>query len=381
MTDISSLLTGAEPSTFIQPKRLKALLKNLINIYSPHGKENEICEFLYEYLKKAGLPVIKQQVEEDRYNILLIPETAETSVVFLGHIDTVNAPDFDNYKYKEKTKDRIYGLGASDMKSGVASMIEAFITYRSLYRESLPAALALVVGEEENGDGTIQFLDEYHFPYAIVGEPSELKPCFSHYGYIEANIVTRGKRMHASLAKSGVNAIYEMLQLVLKIMNYIKTSRSEVVYNIRNLSSSQTGFVVPEFCEVWLDFHLPPHSPIESIIYEIEEIFNKERKEKPHFDGSIHFTYIHAGYELPTKGDFFDRVKAIYEKRGLPFDASDFRSHSDANLLWEAGIRPILLGPGQLEMAHIPGESVSFNEVVGAAEIYFDFLQSLRQPL
>jgi hypothetical protein len=55
-----------------------------------------------------------------------------------------------------------------------------------------------------------------------------------------------------------------------------------------------------------------------------------------------------------------------------------FPSHSDANLLWAAGVKPILLGPGQLEHAHAPEERVSFPQVLQAAEIYLDLMTALE---
>lgn len=363
----------------IQPTRLRSLLKNMIDIYSPHGKEKEICDFLYHYLKKHGLPVIRQYVEEDRENILVIPDVAEPQLVLLGHIDTVPAPDFENYKYHITSRDRdtINGLGAADMKGGCAAMIEAYIHQWHQHPNHLPAALALVVGEESNGDGTTTFLSEYSFPYAIVGEPTNLTPCFSHYGYIEANISTRGKRIHASLASAGINAIEVMMHQLLKIMDYLKTHRPEVIYNIRNLSSSHTGFVVPEYCEVFIDFHVPPHSAIDNIIYELEDLFAKEEQGKSDFNAAIHFTYIHAGYDLPEKGKFYDTLQHIYQTEKLPFEPGSFRSHSDANLLWAAGIRPLLIGPGQLEVSHMPDEFVPFQQVLQATHIYRHLLESL----
>lgn len=48
-----------------------------------------------------------------------------------------------------------------------------------------------------------------------------------------------------------------------------------------------------------------------------------------------------------------------------------FTSHSDANQLWTAGVKPVILGCGRLEKAHSPDEDVSFEQVLGAAEIYF----------
>ena len=53
---------------------------------------------------------------------------------------------------------------------------------------------------------------------------------------------------------------------------------------------------------------------------------------------------------------------------------ADFRSHSDANQLRAAGVKPLVLGPGQLEQAHTQDESVSFAQVRRAADLYLAFL-------
>jgi acetylornithine deacetylase len=47
-----------------------------------------------------------------------------------------------------------------------------------------------------------------------------------------------------------------------------------------------------------------------------------------------------------------------------------FRSHSDGNLFFAAGVKPLILGPGSLETAHTPDERVAFDEVSCAARIY-----------
>jgi len=47
-----------------------------------------------------------------------------------------------------------------------------------------------------------------------------------------------------------------------------------------------------------------------------------------------------------------------------------FRSHSDGNLFFAAGVKPLILGPGSLETAHTPDEQVEFNDVFNAARVY-----------
>ncbi|PIU32475.1 MAG: peptidase M20, partial [Syntrophobacteraceae bacterium CG07_land_8_20_14_0_80_61_8] len=43
----------------------------------------------------------------------------------------------------------------------------------------------MVVGEEEEGDGARRLVRDHHFPWAVIGEPTDLKIGLSHFGYLE----------------------------------------------------------------------------------------------------------------------------------------------------------------------------------------------------
>jgi acetylornithine deacetylase len=221
---------------------------------------------------------------------------------------------------------------------------------------------------------------DYHFPWALIGEPTDLKPCLTHYGYLEIQLATKGDRLHASLARQGRNAIQDMLRTLLQISGYLGQNRPEVVYSIRDVYSSGGGFVVPDGCEAWLDVHLPPTAPITEITMEIEELMSRYCRENPSLDAAVRFPTVHAGFELPEKGAFIHALKAVFEDRGLPWEPLAFPSHSDANHLWTAGVKPVMLGCGQLEKAHCPDESIAFSQVVSAAEIYLQFALQLLAP-
>jgi len=360
----------------IQPQRLKQLLHRLIDIYSPSGKEEDILAFLHGYLKRHRVPVVRQPVDDHRYNLVVMPPETDTRLALMGHLDTIGAYDLDHYGYEEQD-DLVIGLGAADMKGGCAAMVEAYLTLWECGSLRPPAALALVVGEEEEGDGAEQLVKDFDFPWAIIGEPTNLKPCLGSFGYLEVQICTTGKRRHPSLANMKRNPIESMLRLILQITRYMERERSEAVYNVRDLFSSQVGFAVPDRCEAWLDIHLPPASPIGEIVVELEEIFTSESKEDPDLDATLRFPTIDAGYELPAKGPVVEILNTIFSKRSLPWEPQAFRSHSDANQLFEAGVLPFLLGPGRLQDAHAPDESVSFQQVCLAAELYLDLLVSL----
>lgn len=360
----------------IQPERLKALLQKLIDIYSPTGKEEQILGYVGGYLKRHGLNPLRQPLDDNRYNLLVLPENADTApLVFIGHIDTVIAYDLDDYQFEEEG-DRIIGLGAADMKGGCAAMIEAFLAFRET-RSAIPAALALVVGEEEEGDGADALLEEYHFPWAVVGEPTNLTPCLSHFGYLELQLKTFGKRRHASLAGRGDNAVALMLKALLGLTEYLDARHPDVVSNIRDIFTSRAGFAVPDGAEAWIDLHLPPVAPLGEIATELEEQFAAVCDDKSALCGQFRVTTVDYGYELPSRGDMVSRLQEIFAGRQRAWTTETFRSHSDANQLWAAGVKPIILGPGRLDQAHIPEESVSFRQVCEAASIYLDLLHAL----
>lgn len=353
----------------INPKRLRRLLKRLLDIYSPSGKEEDVVDYLHTYMKRHRLPVTRQDVDENRQNLIVSFSERDPDLAFIGHVDTVSAYELDEFGAQEKG-DVIKGLGAADMKGACAAMVEAFTCLVEQGMTEAPLALALVVGEEEKGDGAEALLKDFRFPWAIIGEPTDLKPCLKHYGYLEIRLNTRGRRLHASLARKGGNAVELLLRILLRLSRYLEQESRKLIYNIRDLYSSGGGFVVPDGCEAWVDVHLPPTAPVSEITLEIEELVAGESRDVPSTEASVHFAMVHSGYELPEKGRVIEALKASFADRALSWEPLAFPSHSDANQLWTAGVKPIILGCGRLEKAHSPDEDVRFEQVLGAAEIY-----------
>jgi acetylornithine deacetylase len=366
-----------DKSMEVQPDRLKNLFKNLVNIYSPTGKEEEILKYAEKYLKNQNLPVNKQEVDDNRFNLVVLPaKIDEIALFFVGHLDTVTAHDLDNYGFREE-EDTIFGLGSADMKAGCAAMMEAFTVMAEREEAFPPVGLALVVDEEEDNKGIKTLVDEYSFPWAIVGEPTGLIPCLGHYGYLEIMLRTQGKRAHSAMPELGQNAIENMLKLLLLITEYISSRIHGLVYNIRELSGFPGGFVVPDSCEAWLDLHLPPNSRIDMLKTEFEELLEVARKKISNLDVQLNFEDTHSGYQISPERPLVKKLKEVYEKMSLPWEVQDFRSHSDGNVLWSAGVDPIILGPGRLETAHTAKESVLFHQVLKAAQLYVNFALSL----
>jgi acetylornithine deacetylase len=363
--------TGAGPE--VRPDRLKKLLRDMVDIYSPSGKEEEILQFTEDYLKAAGLNVKKQPVDENRHNLVVLPpKTDEVDLCFVGHLDTVTAHDLDDFGFHEED-DKATGLGTCDMKSGCAAMIEAFTVLAEKKGKFPSVGMALVVGEEEESDGAKTLVREIRFPWAVVAEPTNMVPCLGHYGYLEVLLRTRGKKAHSSMPELGQNAIENMLKLLLQVTGYATSGASGLVYNIRQLSGFPGGFVVPDTCEAWLDLHLPPDSRMDVLKAELEHLVEDAGKEIPNLDAYIRFENTQSGYRISQERPLVRRLRDVCKGMRVAWETQDFRSHSDGNVLWGAGVDPIIFGPGRLETAHTPEESVNFKQVVQAAQLYLNF--------
>jgi acetylornithine deacetylase len=357
----------------INPDRLRKTLFDLIDIYSPSGKEEDIQLYLEGVLKGAGFAVERQEVEEDRYNLLVTMGQEAPRLYLVGHVDTVAAWDLDHFGPLE-SESVIRGLGSADMKGGCAAMVETWLALSEALSSSElpPVGLLLVVGEEESGDGSSVFLDTCRPPWVIIGEPTGLLACFAHYGYLEADLVTRGRRSHSSLPELGHNAVESMLRVLLQLGNdpYFRREESDIVYSIRELISSREGFVVPDRCETWIDLHLPPDKDPFFVQKKILQIVSTADRLIPDLDLKVDFYYESNGYNLGTDNILAGILPEIYKRLGIPLHLDAFRSHSDGNLFFAAGTRPLILGPGSLETAHTPEEQVIFSEVLSAARIY-----------
>ena len=356
----------------IDATRLKKNLIDMIDIYSPSGKEEDIQLFLEQQLVATGTQVRRQTVEEERFNLIATMGSERPDLYLVGHVDTVPAWDIDEYAATEEWG-VIRGLGSADMKGGCAAMVEAWTALATLPEEQRPSlGLLLVVGEEENGDGSTRFLEEYCPQSVIIGEPTALLPAFDHYGYMEVTLITQGRRIHSSLPELGHNAIESMLRVLLQIERAaaLRQHAGKLVYSIREMSSSRAGFVVPDRCEAMIDLHLSPDLSPATVRSAIEKTLEKATTTIKDLDLEAFFDFEAGGYRINPQDRTIAILEEIYPRLNLPLHLVPFRSHSDGNLFYQAGSKPLILGPGSLETAHTADEQTSFAEVEAAARIY-----------
>ncbi|MDY0191770.1 MAG: M20/M25/M40 family metallo-hydrolase [Desulfuromonas sp.] len=356
----------------IDPQRLQRTLMEMIDIYSPSGKEEDVQLYIENLLTTAGVTVHRQEVENERFNLIATMGSAQPQLYLVGHVDTVAAWDIEEYAAVEEWG-VVRGLGSADMKGGCAAMIEAWLALATLPEEHRPSVgLLLVVGEEENGDGSERFLQDCQPEWVVIGEPTSMLPAFKHFGYMEIALITQGRRIHSSLPELGHNAIESMLRVLLHIERspLFGPEPSKLVYSIREMSSSRAGFVVPDRCETMIDLHLSPDTDPAIVHKELDNVMERARNSIKGLDLECSFDFEASGYELDLNNQLMTTLEEAYPRLNLPLNFVPFRSHSDGNLFYQAGTKPLIIGPGSLETAHTAEEQTTVAEVEAAARIY-----------
>lgn len=152
--------TGVRPATrAVDSEELGRLIGELIDIPSPTGAEEAAALYLADRLEKAGLKPILQEVEPGRLNVVarLRGDGSGPNMLYVGHLDTTWAGDEEGIAdlgpgFKPRAVsdgDWIHGMGAYNMKSGLAAMVYAVETVARHEPAGLKGdlILAAVVGE------------------------------------------------------------------------------------------------------------------------------------------------------------------------------------------------------------------------------------------
>jgi succinyl-diaminopimelate desuccinylase len=146
---------------FIRKKELVDLTTRLVQLptENPPGNEKAAAQFLKPLLSMMGFRVKILLSPQGRWNLIAERRWGKDgrTLIFNGHLDVVPAGDPSQWKYPpfqgKLHKGRIYGRGASDMKSGIASFIHALsmIDRSKIHLHQGAVILHLVSDEESHG--------------------------------------------------------------------------------------------------------------------------------------------------------------------------------------------------------------------------------------
>lgn len=208
------------------------------------GKQDEqpVANFIWNYCKKniPWLALTRQYIGKGRCNIIA-KNCNNPSFVFISHMDTVLPQGNAKNRFIPRiVADRLYGLGACDMKGGLAASICAV----QKAGPSTNAALIFDCDEEYYFKGALAFTKEYALRprMAIFPEPTDLRIVSGCRGIVEITFLVKGKTAHAGTPQNGRNAITLSVELV-NALEKILFNKNESVQTTVNLSSMQGGII------------------------------------------------------------------------------------------------------------------------------------------
>jgi succinyl-diaminopimelate desuccinylase len=374
---------------YIRKKQLLELTRQLIQIptENPPGNEKRIALFLKPILSKMGFRVKTVLSPKGRWNIIAERSWGKGGrrLIFNGHLDVVPVGDPSQWQYSpyqgKLKKGRIYGRGASDMKSGIASFLQAISMIDRSKTDLHHGAveLHLVSDEESHGHQGMGFLTQRGLirgDAALVGEPSNLDPVIAQKGALWLKISTIGKSAHGSRPDLGVNAIGKMK----KVMDQLNSTLIEKEHPLLgkptiNIGTIQGGTkinIVPDRCEIEVDRRMLPSEKREEVSRGIIEILDSVQSQDPSFQCRMEEIDFAEPSEIDTKEEIVRiAMDAIQEVRGERPKIKGFSGFTDARFyINQCHIPTLILGPGGVDQSHTANESVEVDALVQAAHIY-----------
>ncbi len=312
------------------------LLRKLVEIKSPSGREDELASFLISYLKKLGLKT------EFEYNVVVNPD-AEFWLV--THMDTVTPKT--GFKFDGRYA---YGTGVCDAKGSIAAILLALEKLKKL-NIGLNTGIAFFREEEETGKGSEKFTREYSGK-AVVMEPTSLKIAATHYGTLEVLVRIKGKPAHGSMPEYGKNAIENAIE-------FVKRFKKVHDFTILEMRGGSDEYAIPDSCEVRLDFLLEPDesaSALKEVL--LDTVMGCGDVEI--LEETNGFTSINSAKDL---------LETAIKKAGLKAGYAAMPSWTDAVNLKNAGWDVVVWGPGELAYCHTPFERISIEEIVKASRV------------
>src|SRR5205823_5911400 len=147
--------------------------------------EEGVARHVAEWCAAAGLEVVVEEVAPGRPNVVALARGSGggRSLLLNAHTDTVGVAGMEAPFSARMEEDRLYGRGAYDMKGSLAEAMVAAARARRLGLRG-DVILAAVVDEEVGSIGTERLVEVTRADAAIVAEPTDLRVCAAHKGFL-----------------------------------------------------------------------------------------------------------------------------------------------------------------------------------------------------
>jgi len=379
------------------PNPIVAFAQQLVRTISYSGKEQAVANLIAEKMRALNF----DHVIIDRLGSVLgrIGKGSQ-SILFESHTDTVQVNDGENWQHPPFcggiSDGYLCGRGAVDMKSAIAASIYAAVAARDAgYLNDKSIYISCSVFEEDcDGEGINAMLEDGLLApnVAIICEPSSNRIVTGHNGKAQIIIKTHGISAHGSAPEKGVNAVYEMADIIKRVeithqnIHPIAGKKGSLV--LSGISSQAVSLnAVPDVCQIYLDRRTVPGETKDKIISEINAIIAGKNarweidtvKRKAWTGETIRYRPFHQPWEIdqshPLVQACIDAFSTVFNRAPDPFGFWDFSTNAVA--LIDHGIPCVGFGPGHPKMAHMRDEKCPIPQILQAYDFYRELINCL----
>ncbi|HSH36452.1 M20 family metallopeptidase [Schnuerera sp.] len=383
------------------------LLSDLIKIYSPYFEEDEIMEFTYNWLKERKIPVKYHKYSEDKVtkfqgtNVVgnIKGQEGGLKILLNGHLDTVTiSQGWTKDPLKPTIEgDRLFGLGALDMKGGSAAIMIALEAFVRNVKDFKGEIVYTLVSDEEGPyglgtDATILDGLTENIDFSIVAEPSSGFAdiefpclCLGARGGYNYKVNLYGKSSHAAAPEFGIDAILDGAKLIcelgkVELKQDPQLGKGSLV--VIETSGGGAACSVAEKASFTVFRHVVRGEDKEFLIKEVKEAAKKanikseytiEFRDVPH-DGVDGFKPYTVDEENPFTKELQETIKKVTGTYGT---IAYFSSMGDFNYLGTRTDAPVFIFGPYGKNYHSPDEWVSIDSLVKTSQVIYDLLVKL----
>ena len=349
----------------IDESYLQQTLMDLVRIdssnplLSPSGKgEAEIGAYVAKALRKLGLEVMVDEIAPGRVNVVgVLPGAGGgKSLLLNAHLDTVGFDGMTIDPLNPEIRDgRLYGRGSQDMKASMAAMMAAA---KALIDAGIqPAGDLLVTGvaDEEYGSiGMEALVKNYRADAAIVTEPTDMKLCRAHRGFIWFDVETFGVAAHGSRYRDGVDANMRMGRFLARLEGLAEQLVQRPPHPLAGppslhaalIQGGQEISIYAAHCKLQIERRTIPGETVDSAAAELQALIDELVAEDPTFKATLRPTFWREPFEVDETAGIVQALDAVMTaKTGQHPEHTGQTFWTDAALLAAAGIESVLLGP------------------------------------
>ncbi len=326
--------------------------------------------FACEILPLEGFP--------GKANLIATLGRGDGGLVLSGHTDTVpcNPERWQSDPFTLTERDgRFYGLGTCDMKGFFALVLEALKHYQaSDFKQPL---IILATADEESSMCGARALAQQGKPkarYAVVGEPTSLKPIRMHKGIMMESVRLTGKAGHSSNPDLGINALDAMVPVMNELMNLRRdlAGRYQNAHFAVQVPTLNLGCIhggdnpnrICGSCELAFDLRTLPGMSNDDLREEIRQRLNPIAEQNR---VGLSFEPLFPGVNSFETAATSPLVQAAERLTGHTSAAVNYAT--EAPFLQELGIDTIVLGPGNIDQAHQVDEYLAQDQIEPCVEL------------